>query len=60
MTAVRSERYMTTRRSFFAAVAGGGLGALVAACTAGAHTAADSGTSVDAPTPAGTNAKKAV
>lgn len=43
MTAVRSERYITTRRSILAAVAGGGLGALVAACTAGSRTAADSG-----------------
>ncbi len=60
MTAVRSERYMTTRRSLLAAVAGGGLGALVAACTAGARTAADSGTGVDAPSPAGPTAKKAV
>jgi len=43
MTAVRSERYITTRRSILAAVAGGGLGALVAACTATPRAAADSG-----------------
>jgi hypothetical protein len=43
MTAVRSERYITTRRSILAAVAGGGLGALVAACTATPRIAAGSG-----------------